>query len=77
VPVVTGNGSRRSTPFSTLQWMEIAALIVVLWIQLALQFLFQTLLLSFLLGLVGLALLIHMATWLIPLWRAREQRRRS
>lgn len=60
--------------FKGWQWAEIGLLIVLLYGQIALIFtVFKDQPLAlFLIGLPGIALMIHMYSWLIPLWKARR-----
>jgi hypothetical protein len=74
---MTDDGARRPTPFTKRQWVEICVFIVVVWSQVILQLAFGERLIAFVVGLVGLALIAHMVTWMLPLWRSGEWRRRS
>lgn len=65
---------RNRVQFKGWQWTEIGLLIVLLYGQIAMMF---TVLkdrpgLVFLISLAPLALMVHMYTWLIPLWKARR-----
>lgn len=61
--------------FRTWQWGEIALLIVLIYGQIGLKF---TVLkdrpgLDILISLVPIALMVHMYTWLVPIWKSRRR----
>lgn len=65
---------RKRVQFKGWQWAEIGLLIVLVYGQIALiltVFKDQPLAL-FLIGLPPIALMIHMYSWMIPLWKARR-----
>jgi hypothetical protein len=65
---------RNRVPFKGWQWAEIGLLIVLLYGQIALIFtvLKDRPVLLLVIGLPPVALMVHMYTWLIPLWKARR-----
>ena len=61
--------------FRPWQWAEIALLIVLIYGQIGLRF---TILkdrpgLNILISLMPMALMVHMYTWLVPIWKARRR----
>ena len=68
--------SRQPNPFKTWQLVEIGVLLVLFWVQLGLRFTGH-LLVSFIVGLPALALLIHVYTWMLPLYRERRRQQRE
>ena len=63
---------RGRTPFQSWQWGEIVLVVVLIWTQIALSLVFDQVIASLLAGLVLLGLLVHIATWMLPLVRARK-----
>jgi len=71
---VAGEG-QQTVRFRPWQWAEIALLIVVIYGQIGLKF---TVLkdrpgLDILISLVPIAVMVHMYTWLVPIWKARRR----
>jgi hypothetical protein len=69
--VSNDNRGVAGTPFSR-QWVEIWVFVVVIWIQVILQLAFDQILAAILVSLVALGLIAHMATWAVPMIRARQ-----
>ena len=66
---------QRRVVFRPWQWAEIALLIVLIYGQIGLRF---TILkdrpgLNILISLMPMALMVHMYTWLVPIWKARRR----
>jgi hypothetical protein len=76
VRVVTDDKPRRAT-LTRVQWVELWVFAVVIWTQVILQLVFDMQVIAFLVGLIGIGLIIHMVTWMRPLWRSGGWRRRS
>jgi uncharacterized membrane protein YczE len=71
---VADEGQQR-VGFRPWQWAEIGLLIVLIYCQIGLKF---TVLkdrpgLDILISLVVIALMVHMYTWLVPIWKARRR----
>jgi hypothetical protein len=67
---------RSGTPFKGWQWAEVVLAALLIWTQIILQLIFNQLLASGLVGVLLLGLIVHMATWLIPLVRIRRAEER-
>jgi hypothetical protein len=63
---------RASASFKGWQWAEIVLVIFLIWIQILLQVVLNRLLISGLVALLLLGLLVHVASWIIPMARARR-----
>jgi hypothetical protein len=71
------SGGRLGTPFKGWQWAEILLAAVLIWTQVILQVILNQLLVWGLVGLLLLGLMVHMATWWIPMVRMRRAEARS
>jgi hypothetical protein len=68
---------RSGTPFKGWQWAEIVLAALLIWTQIILQVILNQLLVSGVVGVLLLGLMVHMATWLIPLVRMRRAEERN